>query len=250
MPTTTINGHQHYYEDRGSGQPLVMMHGAGSSSVSLAGHFDDLSSDFRVIAPDMRAMGGSEHVAEVSPAAWTEDLGALLEQLAIESAIVYGVSLGSRVALRFTIDNPQRVRALVLDGPIIAQDQSGNAATAQVFDVASYSDARRADMHRLHGDDWETVARNYLNIRNNPALQEYYNLRDSFPSVKCPVLILRGDRDDDNHKLAYTYELRKGLEDARLAILPGMGFSVASGRPDVFRMLLREFVAELDKATG
>ena len=248
MPTITLNGYQHHYEDRGYGQPLVMIHGAGSSSVSLSGHFDDLSKDFRVVAPDMRAMGGSEHVAEVPPPAWPEDLGALLDELALDKAIVYGVSLGSRVALRFTIDNPQRVRALVLDGPIIAQDQSGNTATAQVFDVASYSDARKADMHRLHGDDWETVARNYLNIRNNPALQEYYNLRKSFSSVKCPVLILRGDRDDDNHKLAYTYELRKGLDDARLAILPGIGFSVAAGRPEVFRMLLREFVAELNGA--
>lgn len=248
MPTTTVNGHQHYYEDSGSGPVLVMLHGAGSSSVSLSAHFENLAKDFRIIAPDMRAMGKSEHVSEVPPSAWVDDLGTLLDQLSIDTALVYGASLGSRVALRFAIDNPARVRALVLDGPIIAQDESGNTATAQVFDVSSYSDERKAGMQRQHGDDWETVARNYLNIRNNPELQEYFNLRESFPSVECPVLILRGDRDDANHKLAYTYELLKGLKDARLAILPGIGFSVATGRPEAFRGLLRDFVTGLSAA--
>ena len=248
MPTATVNGYQHYYEDMGAGPALVMLHGAGSSSVSLSGHFEDLAKDFRIIAPDMRAMGRSEHVVEVPPSAWVDDLGALLDQLSIDAALVYGASLGSRVALRFAIDNRARVQALVLDGPIIAQDASGNTATAQVFDVSSYSDARKADMQRLHGDDWENVARNYLNIRNNPELQEYFNLRESFPSVECPVLILRGDRDDANHKLVYTYELLKGLKNARLAILPGIGFSLAAGRPEAFRGLLRDFVTELSAA--
>ena len=122
--------------------------------------------------------------------------------------------------------------------------------TAQVFDVDSYSEERKADMRRLHGDEWETVARNYLAIRNRPELQEFYNLRASFPSVRCPVLITRGDRDDANHKLAYTYELKQGLENARLAITPGVGFSMAAGRPEAFRALLREFAAEVDAAAS
>ena len=244
MPSTTINGHTHYYEDLGSGTPLVMMHGAGSSSVSLAHNFDDLAKDFRVIAPDMRGMGRSEHVAKLPPSAWTDDLLVLLDDLRIDKTIMSGVSLGSRVALRFTIDHPERVLALALDGPIIAQDQAGNTATAQVFDVASYSEERKADMRRLHGDDWEAAANNYLNIRNQPELQAHYDLRATFATVKVPVLITRGDKDDNNHKLVYTYELHKGFEHSRLAIVPGIGFGVSLNRPEMFRSLLRDFAGE------
>ena len=243
MPTATLNGFAHYYEDAGGGPLLVMLHGAGSSSVSLQSHIDDLAKDFRVVAPDLRAMGRSEHVAELPPPAWVDDLSALLDYLEAPPPLLYGVSLGSRVALRFAIDHPERVRGLILDGPIIAQDQAGNTATAQVFNVESYSEERKADMRRLHGDEWETVARNYLSIRNRPELQEFYNLRAAFPSVRCPVLITRGDRDDANHKLAYTYELKQGMADARLAIAPGIGFSMAAGRPEGFRALFREFAA-------
>ena len=250
MPKLTLNGFAHYYEDAGDGPLLVMIHGAGSSSVSLQAHVAELAKDFRVVAPDLRGMGRSEHVAELPPSAWVDDLAALLAHLDAPPALLYGVSLGSRVALRFTIDHPERVRGLILDGPIIAQDSAGHSATAQVFNVDSYSDERKADMRRLHGDEWETVARNYLAIRNRPELQEFYNLRAAFPSVGCPVLITRGDRDDANHKLAYTYELRQGLPDARLAIAPGVGFSMAAGRPDAFRALLREFAAEVEAAAS
>lgn len=242
MPTKSINNYQHFYQDVGEGPVLVMLHGAGSSSVSLQHHFDELAKNFRIVAPDFRAMGRSEHLSEIPPSAWVDDLDELLNQLSIKNAFFYGVSLGSRVALKFAINFPDKVDALVLDAPIIAQDASGNSATAQVFNVDSYSEERKTEMHRLHGDNWENVARNYLNIRNNPDLQEYYNLRESFSSVKCPVLITRGDRDDNNHKLIYTYELLKGFEDARLAIFPEVGFSAASGKPEEFRGLLTGFL--------
>lgn len=242
LPSANINGLNHYYEDLGNGAPLVMFHGAGSSSVSLSQHFDDLAGDHRLVVPDMRAMGRSDHVDSIPPSAWVDDLVGLLDHLGIESTVLYGVSLGSRVAMRFAIDYPERVRALIVDGPIIAQDQAGHAATAQVFNVDSYSAERRTDMQRLHGDGWEQVARNYLNIRNEPALQEYFNLRNTFAQIECPVLILRGDKDDGNHKLIYTYELLQGLQDARLAIVPGIGFNVGSGRPELFRQLLRDFL--------
>ena len=247
MPTKLVNGHKHFFQDEGEGPVLVMLHGAGSSSISLQHHFSDLSANFRIIAPDFRAMGKSDHLSEIPPSSWVDDLAELLKQLSIEKAFIYGVSLGSRVALKFAIDFPEMVSGLVLDAPIIAQDASGNSATAQVFNVDSYSEERKSEMMRLHGEDWENVARNYLNIRNNPDLQEYYNLRESFPSVECPVLITRGDRDDNNHKLIYTYELLKGFKDARLAILPGIGFSAAAGRPEEFRGILLGFLNELQQ---
>ena len=168
MPTKLVNGHKHFFQDEGEGPVLVMLHGAGSSSISLQHHFSDLSAKFRIIAPDFRAMGKSDHLSEIPPSSWVDDLAELLKQLSIEKAFIYD-------------------------------------------------------------------------------LQEYYNLRESFPSVECPVLITRGDRDDNNHKLIYTYELLKGFKDARLAILPDIGFSAAAGKPEEFRGILLGFLNELQQ---
>jgi pimeloyl-ACP methyl ester carboxylesterase len=118
MPTTTINGHSRYYEDQGTGEVLVMLHGANGASSLLAYHWPELSQHFRVIAPDMRSMGKSEHVTSLdSPSAWVEDLEALLDHLGIEKAHIFGVSLGSRVGMRFCIEHPERVLSLTVTAP-------------------------------------------------------------------------------------------------------------------------------------
>src|SRR5262249_54390580 len=88
MPSTTINGLKHYYEDHGSGEVLVMLHGANGSSKGVATHFPGLSQHFRVIAPDMRSMGQSEHVASMPKDGWVQDLLALLDQLGVAQAYV------------------------------------------------------------------------------------------------------------------------------------------------------------------
>ena len=86
MPTAIINGLDHYYEDLGSGDPLVMLHGASSSSQSLAQHFPELSARYRIIAPDRRGMGRSSHVPDLPPSAWVDDVLGLLDHLSIDRA--------------------------------------------------------------------------------------------------------------------------------------------------------------------
>jgi pimeloyl-ACP methyl ester carboxylesterase len=59
MPDATINGYKHHWEDLGSGEALVMFHGAANSGLTLKNHAQEMSKDFRVIVPDMRGMGQS-----------------------------------------------------------------------------------------------------------------------------------------------------------------------------------------------
>ena len=129
MPTTTISGLNHYYDDVGSGEEvLVMVHGATGSAHAFEPQYPGLSTRFRVIAPDLRSMGRSEHVTEMPPTAWVDDLGELLDQLGADSVHVLGNSLGSRIAMRFAINNPQRVRSVTVVNPIIAITPRGHGA--------------------------------------------------------------------------------------------------------------------------
>ena len=245
MPTATINGLQHYYEDLGSGEPLVMLHGATSSSQTHARHFAELSARYRIIAPDRRGMGRSAHPADVPPSAWVDDLLALLDHLKIDRAHVYGSSLGSRIALRFGIDHLERVRSLILDMAVVVNEGPGNEALNQRFTLEGMPEERQRQYQRVHGDDWARVVANYFTVRNKPELQEHYNLRQLFPGVTAPVLIVRGDREDPITPLAHSLELHQGLANSRLAIVPNQPPGISATAPETLRRLILDFLADV-----
>jgi pimeloyl-ACP methyl ester carboxylesterase len=243
MPTAIINGFDHYYEDAGSGEVLVMLHGAAGSSKGLAVHIPELAKDFRVLIPDMRGMGRSAHVPSIPPSAWVDDVRGLLDHLGIDQAHVYGSSLGMRVALRFAIDHPDCVKSLLLASSIIANEPAGNAALNRGYVQIS---PERAEGHRInHGDDWEAVVKNYSNIRNEPNLQEYYNLRELCKQVQAPALLMRGDIDEPVHPLGHSFELHSKLPNSHLAILPTYQTGAPGILPEMLYLLIREFVTNL-----
>jgi pimeloyl-ACP methyl ester carboxylesterase len=258
MPTTTINGLKHFYEDMGSGEPLVMLHGANSSSRTLEEHFPELSQHFRVIAPDMRSMGQSEHVSSLSKSAWVDDLEALLDELNVQKPHIYGSSLGSRVGMRFAIEHPERTRSLILTAPhtylTAALNDSLNSAGGEGENLSPEAQARMA---RIHGDDWKAAYRNYFSIRNQSDLQDYYNLQvgkpmmqvigrftDSVSKIRCPILVVQSENGTPSGRGTYHHalELKEELPDqVSLAIVPAFG---ATGVPgETMRQLIRQFTA-------
>ncbi len=265
MPTATINGLPHYYDDVGNGEALVLLHGANGSAHAFEEHHAELSQRFRVIAPDMRSMGRSAHVESMPHDAWVQDLRALLDHLGIAQAHVYGISLGSRVAMRFAIEYPERVRSIILTAPhtylIKELDSNMNRAGG---DGANLPPAEQEEMRRRHGEDWTAAYRNYYNIRNKAELQTYYNLRVSNPlhdvvgehsdhvtRIACPILVLQSDdivtrgRGTFDHSIELKNEMP---EQVRLAIVPSMapGQGRASIPPALFRHHIIEFANSLE----
>src|SRR5262249_52976964 len=222
MPSAILTGYEMHWEEAGSGDVLLLIHGACSSSRRFAPILPQLAYDFRVIAVDLRGMGQSAHVAAIPPCAWSDDMAALIHYLAVGSAHFYGVSLGSRVALRTAIDHPQLVRSLCLDMPIIAIDPAGDSALLEHFDanVSALSEERRNQLLALHGADWENVFRNYSNIRKQLDVQEYLNLREPSKGVTTPTLIMRGDEENPVHPLQHAVELHENIKGSWLWINP------------------------------
>ena len=96
MPHTTINGYRHFYEDLGSGEPVVLLHGITNSSYYFRRLIPGIAAEFHVIAPHFRGMGFSERAVDIPPGAWLDDVMVLLDQLDIGSAHFYGVNPGRR----------------------------------------------------------------------------------------------------------------------------------------------------------
>jgi pimeloyl-ACP methyl ester carboxylesterase len=241
MPDAKINGFQHHWEEAGSGEPFLLIHGAASSSWSLLPHMPELSKNFRTIMVDLRGMGRSERVPSIPPNGWEEDLGALLDHLGIESANLYGTSLGSRVVLRFTIDNPRRVRSLIIDNPIVANNPALDARFSTPPPPTPEAAARN---EQIHGPDWQVAVQNYFNIRNDPAFQAHHSLGELSKGITVPTLITRGDsRTDLVHPLPDAITYFNNVQTSRLWIKPEGGMFAT---PEGYERA-RSFIAEASK---
>jgi pimeloyl-ACP methyl ester carboxylesterase len=247
MPFTTVNGYRHFYEDVGRGEPLVLLHGIMNSSRYFEGIIPDLALDFRVIAPHLRGMGRSEHVAMVPPGAWAGDVLGLLDALGLDGFHLYGVSLGGIIAMRLAIDCPERIWTLTVDSPVIAvagiPNPTGPRAQQVPKEVA-------AELKAMHGDDWLTVDDNLNRSLHAPGMADHLNLGEAVAGITAPTLVIRGDIDEPFHPLIQAVDLHSALPDSRLWIAPRTRSLTARRRPADSLRVVRDFVAEHSRLTG
>lgn len=130
MPRTRVNGVRLYYEDPGTGDPILCIHGTSGSAMTWAGASEALSKFGRVIVYDRRGSTRSERPDPYSTSVveQAEDAAALLEALHASPAIVIGRSYGGAIALQLALRWPNLVRALVLlEAPIFGLDPAMDA---------------------------------------------------------------------------------------------------------------------------
>ena len=115
MSHAEVNGVPLYYEEHGSGEPLVLLHGGLGAGAGFEAIMPALCAGRRVITVDLQAHGGTADVDRpLRPETMADDIAALIKHLGLPRADVMGYSLGGLVALRTAIQHPQRVRRLVL----------------------------------------------------------------------------------------------------------------------------------------
>jgi esterase len=115
VPSCTVNGVRLAYEERGSGDPILCIHGAGSSTQLWANAVEELAQLGRVIAYDRRGCSRSERpepYERTSVSEHADDAAALLDALDAAPAVIIGRSYGGTVAIDMAIRHPGQVRAL------------------------------------------------------------------------------------------------------------------------------------------
>jgi pimeloyl-ACP methyl ester carboxylesterase len=106
-----------YYEEQGTGAPILLIHGTGGDAESWGSALEELARLGRVVAYDRRGCTRSERpepYRRTTPAAHAADAAALLDGLGAVPAVVIGRSYGGEVALHLALRSPERVRALAL----------------------------------------------------------------------------------------------------------------------------------------
>lgn len=103
-----------HYTKTGTGCPLIILHGLYGSGSNWHTYSQKLSKHFCVYLPDQRNHGNSQHSDIHSYEAMTTDLGSFMDSLGIEKACLIGHSMGGKVAMNFSLQNPERVHKLVV----------------------------------------------------------------------------------------------------------------------------------------
>jgi len=115
MPFAKINNFSIYYDIYGAGEPLVLIAGLGSDSMSWFNVIDDLAKNYKLIVFDNRGCGRSDYPSgKISIEDMAEDTAGLLGYLNIDKANILGHSMGGYIAQEIAINYPERVNNLIL----------------------------------------------------------------------------------------------------------------------------------------
>ena len=244
MPFAEINGANLFYESHGSGPAIVFAHGRGGNHLSWWRQVAAFQQDFRCVTFDQRGWG-------LSKGPVSSDLLALLDYLEIDRAVLVAQSMGGISSLRVALQEPQRVRGLVL------ADTTGGIGDASVVSLL-------ADVHPP--DDPLRRALSDGFIAGHPDLTFLFGSIGRI-NQPMPVSVVSdmfrnpsGPQGSDLAKLAVPTLLVVGEEDAifpvhvieavhrlipgsRLEVVPGAAHSTHFEQADVFNELLREFIA-------
>jgi 2-succinyl-6-hydroxy-2,4-cyclohexadiene-1-carboxylate synthase len=246
----------------GSGPPLVLLHGFAGDR----GLWDEvaprLARSHRVIRYDLRGYGDSA-AANRDPFSHARDLAALLDALSLQRCDLLGASMGGSIALHFALDQPQRVRRLVLASPgLVAWEWSEHwrAAWAPIVDAARGGDLQRARelwwQHELFATARAAPA---AAVALRQSIQRYSGAHwidgddeqpalpdvERLASLRVPTLLLTGAADLPDFRLIADL-IEAAAADVRRIDYAGAGHMVHLERPDDFVADAMRFLARPD----
>lgn len=219
-----------YYRESGTGEPLILLHGNGESGEYFINQIEHFQSRYRVIAPDTRGHGHSPRgAAPFTIAQFASDLYDFMQGHGIARAVILGFSDGANIAMKFAMQHPEMVKALILNGGNL--DPSGVKRTAQFPIEIGYKIASR---FAAKSPGAKKSAEMLGLMVNDP------NIRPSeLAKLTMPALVICGSKDVI--KEFHTRMIAESLPNAQLIILRGDHF-IANKHPAEFNRAVDDFL--------
>lgn len=248
MPHLDRDGVQIYFEDHGSGTPLLLSHGYTATSQMWEGQVAAFSDRYRLITWDMRGHGRSDSpddLAQYSEDLTVADMAALLDHCEIDKAFIGGLSLGGYMTLAFYRCHAERAKALLLfdTGPGYKNDEARNgwnqhaerrAADLEERGFAALNSSPEVAASRHRGAQGLALAARGMLVQRNAKVMEM------LPTIRVPTLVLVGA--DDTPFLAATNYMAMKIPDATKAIIPNAGHASNIDQPEAFNDAVSRFL--------
>ena len=254
---TEINGVRVQFRVRGNGEPLLLLHGWGGSSLSFMAASAKLEERFRVLAPDLPGFGFSQ----TPPQAWgAADYAGVVAGLLVASGFgsvnVVGHSFGGLVATALATSKPELVQRLVLVASPVVRLPADRDVRARIGGYARVKFlANLLPPFKQRILEWGRMkygSEDYRQAGNmRPTLVKVLgeDWRHALPNVTAPALLIYGENDAEVPLTVAEAAMQSLPEGARLIVLPGAGHFPFLDDPNAFVEALTGFLMPAKAAT-
>ncbi len=254
-------GCQLYYEDRGQGEPVLLVHGLGSSIQDWEYQIPHLLQHRRVLAIDLRGHGRSGKPRErYSMAGFAADVAALIEHLGLPRVHLVGISMGGMVGFQLGVDRPELLRSLTIvnSAPevkarsasdwwqlakrwtlsrLLSMETIGKGLGRVLFPRPEQAELRAKVEQRWPQND----KRAYLSSLDAII---GWSVRERLSAITCPTLVISADRDYTPVAVKEAYV--RELPDARLVVMERSRHATPMDQPERFNAVLDDFLAQVE----
>ncbi|MBP6015179.1 MAG: alpha/beta fold hydrolase [Candidatus Promineofilum sp.] len=258
--TAALNSTTFAYETSGAGRPLVFIHAGIADSRMWDGQFSALADSFMVVRYDMRGFGRTPPAE--GPYAHHDDLAALLTHLGLGRVSLVGCSMGSKTALDFALDHPERVDRLILTSPAVsglsfdgprprqaaeldAAEEAGDLARVNELEMQVWVDGPQRTPDQVAPAVRELAGQMNAIALANEGIGDERPLQpaaaERLGDVRAPTLIVVGAVDAPR-TLAAAERLATELPDARKIVMSGAAHLPNMEQPEAYNRHLRAFL--------
>lgn len=269
-----VNGGYIFYESRGDGLPVVLIHAGYLDRRMWDSQFEMLSEMCQAIRYDVRGFGKSSGAESTYSDA--VDLKSVLDTLEIDSAVVVGVSNGGRIALDFAVEYPARAKALVLmnfgvagyepagdeEKNVWAELEEQEKEYISLIGQGKYRDAAAIDV-----DIWTPLVGSEIrkklldiaeeNVRKQSEFSDEFNSGrlqvspappafERLGELKMPVLMILGDKDLQGQQLVVK-RVHGMVPGSELVTIEGADHIASLSKKEEFDEVLKKFIKEVGK---
>jgi pimeloyl-ACP methyl ester carboxylesterase len=248
---------QMYYETIGHGEPVVFIHGLGSSARDWENQIGFFSKIYQVILFDVRGHGKSDKPpGPYSIPLFSRDLIALLTALQIGPVHVVGISMGGMIGLQLAVDAPELVKSLVVvnSGPemvvrtlkeriqiwqrflivrLLGMRKMGAVLSGRLFPKPEQGELRKVFVERWAEND----PRAY---RDAMSALVGWSVSEQLEKIACPVLVVAADEDYTPVEAKASYIKR--LQHGELVVIADSRHATPVEQPDEFNKVVMAFL--------
>ena len=261
IKNVVVNGNNIKYVTKGTGEPIIMIHGGQMNSYDWRDNIDFFAKTHRVYAVDMIGYGWSDKPSgEYSPDFFAEFINDFMSHLNIENAIFIASSWGGGHTLNFSLKYPERVNALILSSPcgykhkldimyllrfpilgrIILLFSSKTMIKSQL--KAAYFNKNCVDENLVNAVYFPFLSRGFM----QSTLKSYKNadfhfVQDNLGKINLPTLLIWGDTDH-KHPLEMAEKMNSEINASQVVVFDKCGHLPHSEKSEQFNYHAGQFI--------
>ena len=257
MPKFDINGLSLHYQLKGEGEPLLLLHGLGSSSNEWAAQVEFFANRYQTITVDLRGHGQSDKPAgPYSMPMFAADVIALLDHLNIHSVHIVGLSMGGMIAFELALMIPDRTCSMTIvnSGPaVVPRTLKEHWSLLRRRLLVKFANMRKIGevlAPRMLPQSEREADRQYVIeqwAKNDKAAYTHsfnaivgWSVAERISEISCPSLIVASDNDYTPVAVKEAY--MADMPNAELAVIKDAHHAVNFEHPEAFNQVLDAFL--------